>query len=290
MENLRIVIVAGIGLVALAIVAEVLLRRGRRDGARPSSSPRERGLGLWLGRAGYRSRNAVLYFVAAQIAALVVGAGAAAALHWSDLHNSMIFYLQEAPGGVGYFLVPLAQIAPILVTLLITSVPFVVVRRARRRLVRDVNRQLTNVLELLATLARAGLGFDAALERLLESGEFAGTHLGGELARFYREIRAGTHRERALRDLAHRNDVSSLTLCTSALIQAQVQGLAISEFLRQQASDVQARRRERALTAAQSLPAKLAFPLVLCFLPGLFLLTLGPAFAEFFRVVAGVAK
>ena len=47
-------------------------------------------------------------------------------------------------------------------------------------------------------------------------------------------------------------------------------------------------RREEAIQKAQTLPTKLAFPLVICFLPGVFVWTFGPAVAEFVDLASSV--
>ena len=61
-------------------------------------------------------------------------------------------------------------------------------------------------------------------------------------------------------------------------------GMGIARVLRNQADDVRARRRERAIAFANALPVKRLFPLVICFLPGLFVWTLGPAFVQLFKM------
>jgi tight adherence protein C len=67
------------------------------------------------------------------------------------------------------------------------------------------------------------------------------------------------------------------------LVQAEQLGKGIARCLRQQADDLRSRRRERALAFANALPVKRLFPLVICFLPGLFVWTLGPAFVQLFK-------
>ena len=53
---------------------------------------------------------------------------------------------------------------------------------------------------------------------------------------------------------------------------------------------VRSARRERAIREAETLQVKLVFPLVICCLPGLFVITLGPAFSELFEVLEGVIQ
>ena len=52
---------------------------------------------------------------------------------------------------------------------ILAAIPTLVVRAARRRRVREVEDDLPIVLELLATLAKAGLGLDSAIDRVLAS-------------------------------------------------------------------------------------------------------------------------
>jgi len=58
----------------------------------------------------------------------------------------------------------------------------------------------------------------------------------------------------------------------------------MGRVLRLQADDVRARGRDRAIAFANWLPTKRGIPLVVCFLPGLFVWTLGPAFVQLFRL------
>ena len=67
-------------------------------------------------------------------------------------------------------------------------------------------------------------------------------------------------------------------------------GGGIAESLRRQADDVWNRRRDLAIQRAQSLPTKLAVPLVFCFLPGIFVFTFGPAIAQFLEIADGVVN
>ena len=122
---------------------------------------------------------------------------------------------------------------------------------------------------LLATLVEAGLSPDAALIKV-------GSALGQDRAltlefeRVRAATMAGVDRATAIRAMAGRLDVPSLTSFSSALIHAENQGASIGVTLRSQATDLWSQRRESAIQRAQVLPTKLAFPLVICFLPGVF--------------------
>jgi tight adherence protein C len=111
-----------------------------------------------------------------------------------------------------------------------------------------------------------------------------------ELMNFQRDLLSGVPRVQALRQLAHRADIMTMTIFVSAIIQAEHVGASISDTLRHQADDLRERRRERALLAAQSLPVKLVFPLVTCFLPGIFVSTLAPVLFQMVQVANSVLR
>jgi Flp pilus assembly protein TadB len=71
-----------------------------------------------------------------------------------------------------------------------TSIPTLVVRSARRKRVEAIEQDLAPTLELLATLAEAGLGFDSAIARIMES-ENGLRPLGQEFRIYARDNLAG---------------------------------------------------------------------------------------------------
>jgi tight adherence protein C len=81
-----------------------------------------------------------------------------------------------------------------------------------------------------------------------------------------------------------------MSIVVSALVQAEQMGMGIAKVLRNQADDIRARRRERAIAFANALPVKRLFPLVICFLPGLFVWTLGPAFVQLFKMAEAFTR
>ncbi len=152
-----------------------------------------------------------------------------------------------------------------------------------------VEQDLPLALELFATMGDAGLGFDAALAKIVHAQD-RHRPLVIEFVNFQLDMLAGMSRLQALRQLARRVEVGSLTSFTSALIQAEQVGASIADTLRHQADDLRQRRREDALLQAQALPVKLVFPLVICFLPGIFISTLAPVIYQMIEVAGGVLR
>jgi len=101
---------------------------------------------------------------------------------------------------------------------------------------------------------------------------------------------AGMPRAQALRQLSRRIRLPAMTSFTSALIQAELLGASVAETLQLQAADMRQRRKEDALLRAQALPVKLVFPLVICFLPGIFLSTIAPVMLQLMQIAGGLLR
>ncbi|HLB62433.1 MAG TPA: type II secretion system F family protein [Actinomycetota bacterium] len=138
---------------------------------------------------------------------------------------------------------------------------------------RGIRRQLPDVLDLLTISVEAGLSLNAALGQVV--GTVPGT-LSMEVARMLQEIQLGVPRSDAFRHLGERTDVDELNGFVLAMIQADIFGVPIANVLRAQAKDLRVKRRQRAQEQAQQTPVKMTFPLILCILPSLFVVIVGP--------------
>lgn len=243
----------------------------------------------WLSRAGYRDPAAAFWLFAATAGGVAIGLLAFWLLHLTQAVALMAQSLSGLPGGFGELFIGIVSLAPWFLLCVATAAPVLVVRAARRERIASIERELTITLELLATTAEAGLGFDSALARIQESAPSI-TPLSEELEIYQRDVLAGVSRLHALRQIAKRIDVNTVTIFVSALAQAEQAGASLAETLRIQANDLRDRRKMQALIQAQSLPVKLVFPLVICFLPGLFFSTLGPALHQLIKVVDGALR
>ena len=134
--------------------------------------------------------------------------------------------------------------------------------------------QIPDALDLLTISVRAGLGFDAALGKVVE--KLKGP-LTDEFRRALAEVRVGKARRDALRDIVARTDVTPLTSFIGAIIQAEHLGVSISKVLQVQSEQLRIERRQRAEEMAAKAPIKMLFPLVGCIFPSLFIVILGPA-------------
>lgn len=244
-----------------------------------SEKERRSRLSLFLSRAGFRRRGAATRFLITTLVFAAIGALIAINIALSDSIRAML--TQVGPvAGIGELYLGILNMVPWFVFLAIALIPVLVVRASRRRVIMEVDQDLSIILDLLATLGEVGLGLDAAISKILEAQPIERT-LTREFRTFQLEGLAGMSRIQCLRRLAERLDAPAVTLLVSALVQAEQTGAGWAGVLRRQADDVRSRRREQAMADAHTLPVKLTLPLAIGFLPALFVWTLGPALQQF---------
>jgi len=253
-----------------------------------ASSSRDNALAQWLARAGYRRPEAPSLFISATIACAAAGV-MLSQLYRLFLFQSLLDAIVGVPGSAGDVLALVLQSGPWILFVMSALAPTIAVRTVRRARVQAIEQDLPLALELFATMAEAGLGFDAALARIVRA-QGSDRALASEFVNFQYDMLAGVSRTQALRQLARRVDVPSLSSFTSALIQAEAVGASMAETLQHQAVDLRQRRRENALLQAQALPVKLVFPLVICFLPSIFVSTLAPVIFQMIEVADSVIR
>jgi tight adherence protein C len=134
--------------------------------------------------------------------------------------------------------------------------------------------QLPDALDLLTISVEAGLGFDAALAKVVEKMEGP---LVNEFRQALAEIRMGRTRREALRDIVDRAEAQPVANFIGAIVQAEQLGVPIAKVLQIQSQQLRIERRQRAEEAAAKAPVKMLFPMVGCIFPTIFIVILGPA-------------
>jgi tight adherence protein C len=147
-----------------------------------------------------------------------------------------------------------------------------------------VRNELPDTLDQMTIAVEAGLGFESAMARAGTAGRGV---LAQELVRTLQEIQIGVPRAKALRNLSDRTDAPDLRHFVLAVVQAEGYGIPVADVLRTQAAELRVKRRQRAEERAMKIPVKVVFPLVLCILPTLFIVILGPAAIQISRTMFG---
>ncbi|NLB72994.1 MAG: type II secretion system F family protein [Firmicutes bacterium] len=163
-------------------------------------------------------------------------------------------------------------------------VPEMMMQAKAKQRGKDIQKALPDALDLLTVSVEAGLGFDAALVRVVERRKGP---LSDEFGIVLREMRVGTPRREALKQLAERVKIDDITSLTSAIIQTDHLGVGIANILRIQAEQSRVKRRQRIEEAAMKAPIKMLFPLVFFIFPTLFVVLLGPAVIQIAETLLG---
>jgi tight adherence protein C len=211
-------------------------------------------------QAGYPSHDAAMAFRAIQLTLMVAIPTLVATLCFVFNRSPSTFI---AWGGLG------------------AAVGFYIPRYVLRKKI--ANRQqrirwaLADALDLMVIAVEAGLGLNAALNRVGE--ELGNTHadLHRELELVNLEIRVGRSREEALRNLAERTGVDDVRSFVALLIQADRYGSSIAKAVRVFAESLRTQRRQRAEQASQKAALKLLIPLTGFLFPVIILVILAPA-------------
>lgn len=215
---------------------------------------------LRLARAGIRRDHAVSAFLASKI---VLAVAALLAFLWFNAARA-------TP-------VPNALLVAVVVCAVGFYAPnlWVSSRISERQLA--LQRALPDSLDLLVTCVEAGLALDAALLRVANEVRLASPILAEELELTFLEVKAGMQRAQAFRRLADRTGVEDLKQLAATLTQTEMFGTSVGAALRVQADGMRVRRMQRAEERAAMVAVKMTLPLVLCILPSLFAVILGPA-------------
>jgi tight adherence protein C len=195
------------------------------------------------------------------LAGLILGLGLGAK------HGAWVLVLPFAVAAAGFFL------------------PDVWIRNLGEHRQIDLLLGLPDVIDMLTVCVEAGLGFDSAMARVALNLEGA---MPSECGRVLQEMQFGMSRSDALRSLLDRTDVPELRTFVSAIIQSTELGISVGDVLREQAREMRLRRRQRAEEKAHKLPVKILFPLLLCILPALFAVVLGPAVISIVHTFKGL--
>jgi tight adherence protein C len=194
----------------------------------------------------------------------------------------LVFFILGLSGAK---LAPAVTMASLLIAAAIGYyLPNAVLAHMVERRQRTILESFPDALDLLTVCVEAGLGLDAALLRVATEMEATSPVLSEELHLVNLELRAGSSKEKALRNLSLRTGVEDVDTLVAMLIQAERFGTSVADSLRVHSDALRTKRRLRAEEAAAKIPIKLLFPLIFCIFPSMMLVLLGPAFIRILRV------
>jgi tight adherence protein C len=197
--------------------------------------------------------------------------------------------LAAVGGGLGLLVIsaratPLNVALVVAVTLVAYFVPELLLHSRGQERQDAIGLELADTLDQMTIAVEAGLGFESAMSRAGKNGKGP---LAEELVRTLQDIAVGQPRREAYLALADRTAVPDLRRFIGAVLQADAYGVSIADVLRTQAQEMRLKRRQRAEEKAMQIPVKVIFPLILCILPTLFIVLLGPAAMDMMEAFSG---
>jgi tight adherence protein C len=186
-----------------------------------------------------------------------------------------LYYIRIAAPG------PLPLLIGVVATAISYFLPELLMHSRGQERSNKIALELPDTLDQMTIAVEAGLGFDSAMARAGKNGKGP---LAEEIVRTVQDMQVGQSRRQAYDSLGRRTEVPDLRRFVRAIVQADKYGVAIADVLRTQASEMRMKRRQRAEEKAMQIPVKVVFPLMLCILPVLFIVLLGPTVLEMVKV------
>ena len=155
--------------------------------------------------------------------------------------------------------------------------PQVLVKNKIQNRQKAIQKIFPDALDLMVICVEAGLSMEAAFHRVAAELQNQGAELAEELGLTTAELAFLPDRRQALMNLSERTGLPAIRSLVTALAQAEKYGTPISVSLRVLSQEQRDERMSRAEQKAGALPAQLTVPMIVFFLPVLFVVLIGPA-------------
>jgi tight adherence protein C len=156
-------------------------------------------------------------------------------------------------------------------------VPTLFIRNRIQRRQHSIRRAFPDALDLLLICVESGMSIESALRKVSQEISGQSIPLAEELTLTTAELSYLQERRQAYDNFANRTDIEGVKAICTALIQAERYGTPLGQALRVLAQEIRDMRMAEAEKKAAALPPKLTVPMILFFLPVLFIVILGPA-------------
>jgi tight adherence protein C len=199
-----------------------------------------------------------------------------------EIYSAIRVVLALSLAVVGYLVTSQLQVVFIALGVLVGAsigyyAPFVIVKNRVTNRKSRLLKPFPDALDLLVSSVEAGLGLDAAFQRIAKEMESAAPELAHELQQVNYEVQAGIPRVDALRRLDHRTGLEEVNALVNVLLQAERFGTSVASALRIHSELVRKRRMLAAEENAAQISPKLTVAMIVFVLPSLFIVLAGPA-------------
>lgn len=214
-------------------------------------------------QAGYRNPKAPIKFMMAKGLAPIFFALIAmmflSGLEDKELSGLMKFLIIIAPAIFGF------------------KLPDILIKNQIIKRQQEINLTFPDSLDMMLICVQGGIGLEQTVARVADEVAEHSEILAEELGILSAEMAMLNDRRQALQDFARRVGSGGAKSFATALIQAEQYGTSVSQAMRVMSEEIRDMRMAAAEQKAAALPPKLTVPMILFFLPSLFIVILGPA-------------
>jgi tight adherence protein C len=222
-----------------------------------------------LARAGYRGPAAMTtYLFARFVTPFVLFVAAFAYLALTVLKESPIY---------------MSAIYALFLGLVGVYLPILVLRNQTQKRQQSIKRAWPDALDLMLLCVESGMSIEHAFRRVSKEIGMQSVALAEELTLTTAELSFLEDRTRAYDNLGRRTGLDNVKSVMQALIQAERYGTSVGTSLRVMAEEGREARMMEAEKKAAALPPKLTVPLIVFFLPVLFIVIISPAIIKVFQ-------
>ena len=223
-----------------------------------------------LSQAGYRGQAPYMTFLVMRMVA---------PLAFSALAAFYLFFLLDLKHP------PVVKLgACIAVTWMGLQLPMLLLKNQIQRRQLSINRAFPEALDLLLICVESGMSIEAAFRKVSEEVGTQSVPLAEELMLTTAELSYLPNRRQAYDNLVKRTDLVGVKSVCMALQQAERYGTPLGAMLRTMAQENRDMRMAEAEKKAAGLPPKLTVPMIVFFLPVLFVVILGPAIIQIIAI------
>jgi tight adherence protein C len=165
--------------------------------------------------------------------------------------------------------------------------PNIFISNLIQRRQKSIARAFPDSLDLLLICVQAGMSIESAMNKVATEIGSRSLELAEEFSLTTAELSYLQERRLAFENLGKRTGLPAVRAVGTSLTQAERYGTAVSQALRVLAKESRDMRMAEAEKKAAALPPKLTVPMILFFLPVLFIVILGPAFMQVMAIRGG---
>lgn len=156
-------------------------------------------------------------------------------------------------------------------------VPNVFISNLAAKRQQSIKQSFPDALDMLLICVQSGMSVEAAFGKVSKEVAKQSIELAEEMTLTTAELSYLQDRRQAYENLAKRTGLKGVKAVTTALVQAERYGTPVGAALRTMAKENREIRQSEAEAKAAALPPKLTVPMIVFFLPVLFIVILGPA-------------